>query len=233
MPGQPRGRNQNYQVINFDAWAVAWNQHCAKIECDLVEFEAVYRKTSNQLKSYHQRFLERANAQFTMLPLRDRHSALRAHLQQGGEGAAFADLVGVSVPLAVPRGVGVAGGGAAGGEDLREHDSEMVDVGDDEDGIGGSGYDVGGGGVEVQTQAKATKRKGPPREPQICTICGHRKQQGSYKSAHAHPRNKSGSPSCSVPPGERRPESERTGRLERGQKLFSRCDCAKCCSVDG
>lgn len=224
------GRNQNFQSINFDAWAVAWNQHCANIESGEVEWEAVYRKTSNQLQAYHQAFLERANARLTMMSSSRADGILRASLRQGEAGAASS--VDVAAPLPVPRSATVAGGGAAAGPgSFSDDDSEMVDVGGEDD-LGGGGDGFGGVGVEAQAQSIGQKRKGPPREPQICKTCGHRRQQGSYKSAHPHPRG-GGGPPCNVPPEEYRPASQRTGRIKLGVRLWPRCDCPKCRSADG
>ena len=47
VSGDRMGRLPSRQRINYDSWAVEWNEHCAKIESGLVEWEAVYRKIRN------------------------------------------------------------------------------------------------------------------------------------------------------------------------------------------
>lgn len=219
------GRMQNYQSIKFDEWTQEWNTHCANIESGVEDWEAVYRRTSNQLQSYHNNtFLEGANCKITMTPIRSAHGVLRGHLQEGGEGAAFDGLVGVSFPPSVPRSAGSAGGGAAGVEGL----SEDVETGGGGDDMGGGGDDIGGGGDGVEAQPTGKKSKGPARAPQMCTTYGHRRQQGSYQSAHPPPRQSGGKPPCDVPVQERRAETARTGRSRAGKKSWSVCDCDKC-----
>lgn len=223
IPGDQMGRFQKHQGINFDKWAVEWNNHCAKIESGRVEWEAVYRKTSKQLQAYFDRYRERANVKVTMMPIRQPHAALRTNLQEPAGGAGFAGLVGNIVPPPAPRsrsGAGIGGSeewGAAGGEGVPAGVEEMLDFG-------------GGGYVEVDaTQPKPNKAKGPPRGPQHCFQCGHRKKEGAYKEAHPPPREKVGRPPCNVPPGEYRPEACRIGKPRQdGMRAWRRCSCEKC-----
>ena len=42
VPGDRMGRLQNRQRINYDSWAVEWNEHYAEIESGLVECEKLY-----------------------------------------------------------------------------------------------------------------------------------------------------------------------------------------------
>lgn len=75
-PGDARGRMQNYQSVNFDKWAIEWNRHCAAIEAGTVQWEAVYRKTSRRLESYHKSvFLQRANSSVTMMAIASAQSS--------------------------------------------------------------------------------------------------------------------------------------------------------------
>lgn len=67
-------------------------------------------------------------------------------------------------------------------------DVEMGGGGDDMGG-GGDDFDGGGGGVEVEVEPPPKKRKGVKRDAQVCKTCGHRRQQGSFKSAHPHPKS--------------------------------------------
>lgn len=220
------GRRQAYQSINFDKWAREWNKYCDEIEKGVVEWEAVYRKTSSQLESYYKNtFVERANSTVTMMAVQSMHAHLRGSLQEGEGGAAFDGMVGVVAAPPVPR--SRAGGGAAGVEGLPE-DVEMGGGGDDMG--GGAGDDVGGDGDGVGAPPPK-KAKGPRRGAQMCNTCGHRRQQGSYKGAHSHSREKEERPPCNVPPGECRPESERTGKTRGGTKSWPPCDCDKCVAV--
>ena len=63
---------------------------------------------------------------------------------------------------------------------MSDEDSETVDVGGGGGDFGGGGGDFGGGPDDADTQ-QAKKPKGPPRAPQQCNTCGHRRQQGSYE----------------------------------------------------
>ena len=164
VQGDQMGRVQSHQRINFDKWAVEWNEHCAKIETGLAESEAVYRKTSQQLENHYEKFKGFANANNTMNLLRQRGAALRSGLREAEGGASFAGLVGSVVPPPVPRsrsgaGIGVCGGteggGAAGGAGVSAGVAEMLDF-------------SGGGGQFDAPQPKPKKPKGPPRGPQLC-----------------------------------------------------------------
>ena len=225
VQGDQMGRVQSHQRINFDKWAVEWNEHCAKIETGLAEWEAVYRKTSQQLENHYEKFKGFANANNTMNLLGQRDAALRSGLREAEGGASFAGLVGSVVPPPVPgrrsgAGIGVCGGseggGAAGGAGVSAGVAEMLDF-------------SGGGGQFDAPQPKPKKPKGPPRGPQICFHCGHRRQEGAYQEAHPAPRRRGEWPQCNVPPEKHRPEICRTGKARAdGKRSWSRCDCEKC-----
>ena len=167
-----------------------------------------------------------------MMGVASAQAKLRQSLQQGEVGTAFERLVGAAVAAPVPR--SVTKGGAAGVDGLLE-DVEMGNGGGDGmggvgDDFGGGGDDIGGGGEEGEPPP-AKKAKGPKRGAQICNTCGHRKQQGLYKSAHPHPKRMGEGGSCNVPAGEFRPQIERTGRKKPGGKTWPLCNCAKCIAV--
>ncbi|CAM9376638.1 unnamed protein product [Sphacelaria rigidula] len=228
IPGDRMGRLQQHQSINFDKWAVEWNNHCESIESGRTEWEAVYRKTSKQLQSHYEQFKQRANATNTIFTIRQTHAELRGSSQEpGGEGL-FAGLVGSVVPPAVPRsrseaGIGGGeGGGAAGGAGPSAgNDAVMNEVGRC-------------GDAEMNSEPTPKKPKGPSRAPQQCRTCGHCKQRGGYKRFHPTPREKGAMPQCNVPLQDRRPQSCRNGkrRCRGGDRAWSRCDCEKCRADD-
>ena len=225
-PGDQMGRSQNHQRINYDRWAIEWNEHCDKIQLGQVEWEAVYRKASKHLQSYHEKYKAHANAAVTMMSIRQHHAELRTDLQEPAGGGRFAGFVGTVVPTPVPRGRtgagisgsgGSAGGGAAGSAGVSTGVEEMLDFG-------------AGGEMEVDaTQPKPKKPKGPPQAAQHCLHCGHRRQKGAYKEAHPPPNQRGGRSPCSVPSAEYRSEDCRTGKVRPdGKRSWSRCDCEKC-----
>jgi len=243
VPGDPRGRQQNFQSINFDKWTNEWNKYCAQIESREVDFERVYRKTSAQLKAYYEKYRENANARVTMMPIRAQHASLASQLQQGEQGAVFEGMVGSVAPPPIPRssaGAG-SGGGAAGVAGDADGDVDMMDVGGGgDDGsceVGGGDDGFGGGGVGdgEESQRPAKKPRGPSRGPQICITCGHRKQEGGYRKLHKHPRDKKWEgPICKVDtrlhnkPGS---DGDKGGRVRKGVQSWPRCDCATCTAV--
>lgn len=47
-------RQQVYQRVNFDAWAMKWNENCSKIEKGVIAHEQLTRKTAKQSVTYHE-----------------------------------------------------------------------------------------------------------------------------------------------------------------------------------
>ena len=221
VPGDPMGRLQQHQRVNFDAWAVEWNLYCGKIESGLAEWEPVYRKTSKQLQAYYEKFKQRANATVTMLPIRHHHVELRTTLQEPAGGAIFANSVGNVVPTPTPRIRSGVDFGGSGGEGAAG-DAEMIDVGGNE---GGSSA----GAIGVDGSEPIQKKT---RRAQMCQVCGHCKQRGAFKAMHTHPRKKplEGGSQCQVPVEQRRPDECRIGnrRAAAERRTFSPCDCAGC-----
>jgi len=238
QPGDPRGRLQRFQRINFDKWAAAWNDYCTKIESGVFDWEPVYRKTSKDLEKYFDLYKQRANTTLTMMPIQRGQEELRKYLQEAETGKEFDYLVGDVVPTPAPpqkgsgSGVGAvqeggfAGGGGGGILSNSSDDEEMIDVGS-----------VEGGPVEnpAGLSVTAPQQKSKQR-PQTCHECGHRKQEGEYQALHRHARIAgAGKSQCQVPVEERRDSVFRTGRKAGGRKIgeeslrrFDVCACAKC-----
>ena len=117
IQGDDMGRFQSHQRVNFDKWAIEWNEYCAKIESGRAEWEPVYRKTAQQLQNYYDKFKGHANVKNTMRSISKQHAALRARLQEAEVGAMFEGVVGSVVPPPVPRSRSGAGGGVCGGSE--------------------------------------------------------------------------------------------------------------------
>lgn len=241
QPGDSRGRQSELSRIDWDRWALRWNDFCSEMEDGTRPWEAINRKTSRQLQAYHERWKQRANTVLTMQPIRGEHQLLRADLQQPAEAAAFSHSIGhvraAPVPTLRVSQLETQATTNAASFLTNDNDAGML-------GLNGSAPEMhlsspttvntpssAGQSKLVQERGQSSLQNGKQRRsPRQCTICGHFRHLGKFGKLHDPPRRAtSGGASCRVPTSERRPDDERTGRSDGNLvRRFSPCTCRDC-----
>jgi len=73
----------NHQMIDFDRWALDWNNLVADIEKGKTVWKSLRRKTAAHLSAFHRQWQEKANARNTMQSKTQQNLALRTDFRQG------------------------------------------------------------------------------------------------------------------------------------------------------
>lgn len=229
--GDVMGRQQAFQRVNFDAWAVKWNEHCFKIEKGEVEHEEINRKTAKQLETYYEQYKSWANCTLTMQPVRQGNADLRAQLRVPAPAEDFEDSVSRARPLPIPRRRASQQQGESSSQREGESSGNNLGIAVRRRGslepnasapAEGGGAADGPGGGHGSARDNTRQRRGQ----KTCQECGHYSMIGIY--ARNHTSRLGGG--CSVEKEKRRPDRDRLGRKHRSsnRRTFLRCKCDDC-----